>query len=282
MSYLYHEQFDIGPEAVQMDVGVQDFHAYPALNVLENYSVLLMGFSEAQGLFNIERDGAPFHILLVGVEGQGEIVDGEQTLALGPNQLGILPAYGRRGLRRVSECWRFAWFLLDDTPRWAGFKAQQASVRSVQYAHSLFYAMHTLCYEARIDGKSQSGSALVLVMDLLQRMLSNAVMDEDLPNRLRQMFARIRFEPAHDWRVDHLARQYGVSATHFQRLCLKHLGESPQQLIIQERMLRAHELLSSGNSTVSEVAHKLGYEEAASFSRRFRAHFGIPPSELGK
>ncbi|WP_157670152.1 AraC family transcriptional regulator [Chitinibacter sp. GC72] len=282
MSMIYQEKFDIGPETMQMDVGMQDFHAYPALNLLENYNVLLMGFSEAQGLFNIERDRAPFHVLLIGVEGQGEIIDGDQVLALGPNQLGILPAYGQRGLRRASECWRFAWFLLDDAPRWAAFKAPRASVRSVQYAHSLFYAMHTLCYEARIEDKSQSASSLVLVMDLLQRMLSNAVMDDDLPNRLRHMFERIRFDPAHGWRVDSLARQYGVSATHFQRLCLKHLGQSPQQLIIQERMLRARELLANGNFTVSEVAHLMGYEEAASFSRRFRAHFGIPPSELVK
>ncbi len=281
MPMIFQEKFEIGPETQQMNVGVSPFH-FPFMDALTHYDMLLMGFSEARGPFHIERCGAPFHILLIGVEGQGEIIDGDRRLILEPNQLGILPAHATRGFRRLSEHWRLAWFLLDDAPRWTQFVGSSATVRSVQHAHSLFYALHALCHEARITSKSHSGSALVLVMDLLQRMLSNAVSSDELPCRLRQLFDSVLYEPAQGWRVDLLAQQFGVSATHFQRLCLKHLGISPQQLIIQLRMQRASALLATGKHSVSQVARLVGYEEIASFSRRFRAHFGISPSEQTK
>ncbi|WP_288842226.1 AraC family transcriptional regulator [uncultured Deefgea sp.] len=281
MSMIYQELFEIGPETQQMSVGVRPFH-HPQLSSLAEHHIHFMGVSEARGQFHVERMGAPFHILLIGVEGQGEIIDGERRLILGPNQLAVLPAYGHRGFQRRSEHWRFAWLLLDDVPYWNKLAGSQASVVSVQYAHNLFYALHTLCFEARIEQKSQACSALLLVMALLQRMLSGAVPSAALPNRLQQLFTGILYAPTQGWRVDVLAQQYGVSAAHFQRLCLKHLGATPQQLIIQHRMQRAHQLLSSGNHSVSDVAIMVGYEEVASFSRRFRSHFGLPPGEISR
>ncbi|WP_081986355.1 AraC family transcriptional regulator [Chitinibacter sp. ZOR0017] len=279
MSMIYQELFEIGPEAQQMSVGARNYH-HPHLSLLAQHEILFMGLSEARGLVHVERKGAPFHVLIVGVEGQGEIIAGEQTLPLGPNQLAILPAYGHSGFRRVSEHWRTAWFLLNDAPCWDRLRGETVRIVSIQQAHSLFYAMYTLCHEARLAEGQASATALELVLTLLQRMLANAVSGDALAERLRELFRPIRFEPARAWRVDQLAAQYGVSAAHFQRLCQKNLGATPQQLIIEQRMLRAQELLSTGRYTVSEVALLIGYEEVASFSRRYRAHFGGSPGEL--
>ncbi|QLG89405.1 helix-turn-helix transcriptional regulator [Chitinibacter bivalviorum] len=281
MSMIYQELFDVGPETQQMSVGSRVYH-HPHLAALADYDVLFMGLSEARGLMHVERRGAPFHVLMIGVEGQGEIITGDAKLAIGPNQLAILPAYSHSGFRRVSEHWRCVWFLLNDAPRWNALAGDTANVRSVQNAHSLFYAMYALCYEARLNQHSFSGEALILVMDLLKRMLASAVVNEALADRLRALFSGIRFAPAQAWRVEQLAEQYGVCSAQFQRLCLKNLGATPLQLIIEQRMLRARELLSGGRYSVSEVAVAVGYEEIASFSRRFRSHFGYSPSAVKK
>ncbi|QLI81255.1 AraC family transcriptional regulator [Chitinibacter fontanus] len=281
MSMIYQEMFDIGPQTQQMSVGARVYH-HPQLPILADYDILFMGLSEARGQMHVERIGAPFHVLIVGVEGQGEIIAGDQRVPIGPNQLAILPAYSHSGFERVSELWRCAWFLLNDAPCWNSLADQAVSVRSVPNAHSLFFAMYTLCHEARLQAESFSGEALVLVLDLLKRMLASAVTNEDLATRLRALFNGIRFAPAQAWRVEQLAAQYGVSAAHFHRLCLKNLGATPLQLIIEQRMLRARELLASGRYSVSEVATAVGYEEIASFSRRYRAHFGSSAGEVRK
>lgn len=278
MSMIYQEMFEIGPETQQMSLGSRVYH-HPQLPLLADYEILFMGLSEARGLMHVERIGAPFHVLIIGVEGQGEIIAGDEKIPIGPNQLAILPAYSHSGFRRVSEHWRCAWVLLNDVEHWNSLALPAVSVRSVQNAHSFFFAMSALCHEARLNQASLSHQALLLVMDLLKRMLEQAVVSEAYADRLRALFSGIRFSPAQAWRVEQLAAQYGVSTAHFHRLCLKYLAATPLQMIIEQRMLRARELLSSGRYSVCEVATAVGYQEVASFSRRYHSHFGCTAFE---
>ena len=44
-------------------------------------------------------------------------------------------------------------------------------------------------------------------------------------------------------------------------------------------MERAAELLASGDLTVREVAHRVGYRQPAQFAKAFRRHHGVAPSD---
>jgi AraC family transcriptional regulator of adaptative response / methylphosphotriester-DNA alkyltransferase methyltransferase len=46
------------------------------------------------------------------------------------------------------------------------------------------------------------------------------------------------------------------------------------------RMTRAAELLRRGGMPVASVARAVGYRQPAQFSKAFRRHHGVPPSEL--
>ncbi len=57
-------------------------------------------------------------------------------------------------------------------------------------------------------------------------------------------------------------------------------GESVYQYSLNRRFAEAQRLLRGGACSVSEVAERIGYQETASFSRMFRARFGVSPSKI--
>jgi len=44
-------------------------------------------------------------------------------------------------------------------------------------------------------------------------------------------------------------------------------------------MARARQLLDVTDATIAEIAHEVGYADAFYFSRHFRRHHGMSPSE---
>ena len=76
------------------------------------------------------------------------------------------------------------------------------------------------------------------------------------------------------------ARMCGLSKSHFIRLFHKCTGMAPQKYLTALAMREAKHLLKSNN--VSDTADILGYTDAFYFSRVFKKHIGISPSEYKK
>lgn len=62
----------------------------------------------------------------------------------------------------------------------------------------------------------------------------------------------------------------------------KQVGCSPQQYLIRCRMENAASMLLDQHMRPGEVARAVGYPDEFSFSRAFRKHYGISPSEYKK
>ncbi|GDY13587.1 AraC family transcriptional regulator [Planctomycetota bacterium] len=75
-----------------------------------------------------------------------------------------------------------------------------------------------------------------------------------------------------------LARTAGLSIERFAAVFRAATGESPMAFIERERMERALTLLTAGGLAIAEVARQVGFADPFHFSRRFRKHFGVPPS----
>ncbi|SMC28228.1 AraC-type DNA-binding protein [Andreprevotia lacus DSM 23236] len=279
MSTIYQELFDVSPANRQPSIGSRIFH-HPHLRALSDHDVLLAGVSYVHAPLHVERIGAPFHVVLVCVEGEGQVIDAGAYHPLAAGQMAVLPAYGHSGFRDIGQYWRMAWFLLNDAPCWAALQGNQASIRAVTAADNLFHATALTCLEAQQQHEAFTGAAMLLMVDLLKRMLASTAAGDEITRALLALFAAVKRDPAQPWRVDELAARYGLSRAHFQRLCLRYLGVAPQQMIINQRMARARELLLAGFGNVGEVAEAVGYEEIASFSRRFSRHFGTGPGDV--
>jgi AraC-like DNA-binding protein len=82
--------------------------------------------------------------------------------------------------------------------------------------------------------------------------------------------------------VESLAASLFMSRDTLIRKCKKEFGETPLNLIVMHRMQKAHDLLNQHTLSISEVAYACGFESLAYFSRSFKKHFGISPSQVNK
>ena len=76
-----------------------------------------------------------------------------------------------------------------------------------------------------------------------------------------------------------VARAIATSRRQLQRVLAEH-GTSFRRELQDIRMARAAALLREGELSVSTVAREVGYRHPAQFSKAFRRHHGLPPSEL--
>jgi AraC-like DNA-binding protein len=88
----------------------------------------------------------------------------------------------------------------------------------------------------------------------------------------------IHDRPAHNWTIETLAKQSGLSRTILAERFARLVGIPPMHYLAKWRMQVASELLSGGNANVASIAAKIGYESEAAFSRAFKKMIGVPPS----
>ena len=70
-----------------------------------------------------------------------------------------------------------------------------------------------------------------------------------------------------------------VSQWHLSKLLNKHLGKPFYDLLNEERVRRAKELLEDPSLRISEVAERVGYADTAHFSRVFKKSEGVSAGE---
>jgi AraC family transcriptional regulator len=88
------------------------------------------------------------------------------------------------------------------------------------------------------------------------------------------LFARIRNPPT----VDELGEACGVSARHFIRAFRQSTGRTPHQWLMQERALKAKNLLEHSDRPLAEISAMCGYANHSHFCRAFQRTFGQSPS----
>jgi AraC-like DNA-binding protein len=98
--------------------------------------------------------------------------------------------------------------------------------------------------------------------------------DPCIGKALSMMHAR----PAHEWTVDELGREAGLSRSVLAERFAQLVGIPPMHYLAKWRMQIASELLAGGNTNLASIAAEIGYESEASFSRAFKKMVGVAPS----
>ena len=83
-----------------------------------------------------------------------------------------------------------------------------------------------------------------------------------------------------DLTVSGIAQAVYMSPYHFTRLFKESTGQSPHQYVVEARVRKAKELLTTGKFTISEAAYHVGFVDQSHLTRHFKRVFGLPPKRL--
>ncbi|GHC51198.1 transcriptional regulator [Gemmobacter tilapiae] len=81
----------------------------------------------------------------------------------------------------------------------------------------------------------------------------------------------------HNWTIPALAQETGMSRSAFFDRFVRMVGQRPMEYLLAWRMAVAKNLLQSGGLAMDEVARRIGYGSASTFSTAFSRHVGVPP-----
>lgn len=80
--------------------------------------------------------------------------------------------------------------------------------------------------------------------------------------------------------LDKLSGISAISPYHFHRIMRAYLGEPLGSYIIRYRIETGAQLLRHGSQQIDEIAYKMGYDSPTSFTKAFKKHLGVSPSEF--
>jgi AraC family transcriptional regulator len=83
-----------------------------------------------------------------------------------------------------------------------------------------------------------------------------------------------------DLTVFGIAQAVDMSPDHFTRLFKKSTGQTPYQYVVEARVRKAKELLTTGKFNISEAASHVGFVDQSHLTRHFKRVFGLPPKTL--
>ncbi len=96
------------------------------------------------------------------------------------------------------------------------------------------------------------------------------------PGLSRALLAMHR-APEQNWRVGDLAVCAGMSRARFADRFAVAVGVPPMEYLTGWRLMKARALLSDTRLGIDDIAERCGYSSLPSFSRRFKARFGVGP-----
>ena len=108
--------------------------------------------------------------------------------------------------------------------------------------------------------------------------LLRALADTRLAVAMRHMHG----DPARPWTVDELAKKAALSRSAFFDRFSRAVGLPPMEYLLAWRMAIAKDLLSRGGVAIAEVAERVGYSSASTFSTAFSRHVGQAPGRYAR
>lgn len=160
---------------------------------------------------------------------------------------------------------------------------QHEAARVAAHLGPLF---HQVADEFAGQRDGREANLLALLRLILARMLhldERAQHDRPVPaHDLLQFHGFNQLVEAHyteHWPLQRYASELGLTTARLNLICRRLAGVSSKQLIFERQLQEAKRLLLHSGQSVNQICFNLGFRDPAYFSRFFRRHVGMPPSD---
>ena len=124
-----------------------------------------------------------------------------------------------------------------------------------------------------------AASRFMTVLTIVGQCLTNATRKIGQLDRILTSLHFIHHHYTESLTLDALAAMEHLSVSRYRTVFRECMGTSPQSFIIDLRLRRACELMMQTDLPLKQIAQMAGYEDPLYFSRLFKEHFGMPPSQ---
>ena len=97
---------------------------------------------------------------------------------------------------------------------------------------------------------------------------------------VKNVISYIQLKYAEPIKIEAIAYACGLNRSYLTRLFKEATGYSLQEYLIIYRMKVASKLLTESDLAIQEIANKVGYSDAFTFTKAFKRHSGKSPSEF--
>jgi AraC-like DNA-binding protein len=100
--------------------------------------------------------------------------------------------------------------------------------------------------------------------------------------RLAAAIRGMHERPTHTWTVAELAKEAALSRSTFFERFNRAVGVAPMEYLLTWRMALAKDMLRRDEGRIAEIAQRVGYSSASTFSVAFTRHVGRSPSQYAR
>ena len=212
-----------------------------------------------------------YYLIHFCVKGKGILQNESGTHSVSAGQMFLIrPGEVTTYTADTDEPWSYHWlaFHCDD----ADFFANAPSVLAypVDTADRLFHAV--------AQNEVESACYLSILYELFYRSFATCQphLEQEKVLKIR---AYIDYHYMQDLRVADLAHTFGFERSYLYRIFKECFNIGVKNYITKVRMEHARQFLHVGYG-VAETARMVGYEDMFHFSRSFKNHFGVAPSQM--
>jgi len=236
--------------------------------------VTFVGIYSSSMLTGHEIDHGPVWEIMYCLEGSGTLVTEQKSICFSAGDITILPPHIRHRFSPDSSC-RHLYVMADDScPFFEPTLLGDTSDSDIYSLLMMLYRIHIKYPSGKSAISTHMLSALIEFLRLLCGTAHRTKVVEAMENDIIQNMSNSEF------RMNEMYSRLYISEEKARTQFRAEIGCLPHEYLSRLRIQQACRIFahSGGETSVSEVAERVGVPDAQYFSRMFKKHTGLSPS----
>lgn len=240
-----------------------------------------------KGFYANKRSGYHLHVILSGrgtlcVEGKTQNLHFGQMFITKPNEETWYRA-------SKEEPWKYCWMTFDGNN--AGFYAEKAGFeKKVNWQNCYVEVQQFYSLVQRIMEKPELNlpnelMRLGMLLEYLSLAIDSHYQSVQATRHTHEYAPDVYVNHALDYihhyyssiKVNDVARYIGINRSYLSDIFKKKMGVSPREYLRQYRLNQGCRMLLETQLSIQEIAKQIGYDNPLTFSKTFKAAYGVSP-----